>query len=362
MLIGRGISLRIIPVILFSLCVLSGNLLYGQNSCSQTLKEAQKSYEQGQLINIPEKLKVCMTSGFSKIEKLQAYRLIILTYLFLDEQTEAENQMNNLLVFEPDYKPNNALDPIEYINLYKSFRVEPFISLGAVIGANQSRIGLVNNFGVGNVTSNLDKYTPGIGLNFGVSADLILYRKLFITLDGYFSFKNYSSSYTVLSNSQGASSRGTSNEAQNWFNVPITLKYIMGNGKLKFFIRGGGAFDFLLLSQNQLVRKNLETSQNDFAGPNLDFSGQRNRINFSIVGGLGLTYKLGYGFLIVDARYMYGLTNIINTDARYKNFDSQITNYGYIDNDLRLTNLQISVGYMHSIFQVKKNKKSKSSQ
>lgn len=349
MSIPKGIKFHLIAFLAFY-CLINNNV-FGQNSCSQTLKQAQKKYEQGSIETIPSLIEPCIKTGFSRIELLQAYRLMILSYLFLDEQESAERWMNNLLEYEPDYKPNVTLDPIEYINLYKSFRVEPFFSLGVALGVNQARPRMVNNFGLGNTVLSPSVYTPGIGLNLGVTFDLILYRSLFLTADGILSFKNYSSVSNVL-----PKSNVSSNESQTWINVPLTLKYVIGRGKFKFFLRAGGSFDLLLSDQSALVRKNTQTGQNEFAGPNVDLASQRNKINFSALAGAGFTYKVGYGFIILDARYYYGLTNISNPETRYKDFNTQITRYGYLDNDIALDNFQISIGYMYSLYKIIKIK------
>lgn len=320
-----------------------------KSSCSQKLKEMQKNYEQGNLVDIPNQLSQCMSYGFSKTEKLQGYRLIILTYLFLDEYKEAEKKMNELLVYEPDYQPNNSLDPIEYISLFRSFRVEPKISFGLTLGLNQTSARLINDFAIGNTNESPTIYQAKTNFNFGASIDYLLYRKLSLTTDVLFMLRSYSSTASVLKTSELNSA-----ESQTSINVPLTLKYTFGLKKLNFFIRGGIAVDYLMSAEAQLIRRNLETNQNDFAGPNVNVMNHRNKINFAGVLGGGVTYKLGYGFIFIDARYCYGLSNISLEAQRYKSFKSEITNYGYLDNDVALNNLQISVGYMYSLFRVKK--------
>lgn len=352
MCIKRGINAQLIPAIVLGLIVISISVSNAQNSCSQTLKEAQKSYELGQLNNIPQKLEGCMGSGFSKIEKQQAYRLIILTYLFLDEYTQAEKWMNDLLVFEPDYKPNTTLDPIEYINLYNVFRVEPVISFGVMIGLNRTGPNVLHKYGVGNTDAKPSKYNPGMNFNISAIADVLIYRSLFATVEGSLVFRNYNSSSSLL-----YASETTSSENQTWVDVPLTLKYVFGKGKFKPFVRAGGVANLILSSNAQLIRKVEGTTQNEYAGPNVDLTSQRNTLNVGAVVGLGFTYKIGYGFLIFDARYIYGFSNITNISKRYSNFNSQLTNYGYMDSDLSLNSIQVSLGYMYSLYKVKKLKK-----
>ncbi|MFN0050009.1 MAG: porin family protein [Cytophagales bacterium] len=322
-----------------------------KSSCSQKLKEMQKNYEQGILSTIANDLEDCMFDGFTKTEKLQGYRLIILSYLFLDENRNAEKKMNELLVYEPDYQPNKALDPVEYVKLYESFNVLPNISFGVSIGANQSAVNAGSTYGVGNTEVIPVKFTGGIGLNFGVCADLLLYKNLFLTVEGYYTTKNFSSKQPILN-----SSELNTTESQTSISTPLTLKYSIGTRKIRFFVRSGFSLDYLLSSQNELIRKNIITDQNDFAGASISMDSQRNKINFSAVFGGGITYKLGYGFAFIDARYLYGLTNYSNSKVRYNFFDTQVTNYGYVDPDFGLNNVQLSIGYMYSLYKVKKKK------
>jgi hypothetical protein len=322
-----------------------------KSSCSQKLKEMQKSYELGVLAPIPDALKECMSGGFTKTEKLQGYRLIILTYLFLDETRKAEQFMNELLNYEPDYVPNRALDPIEYIQLYESFNVLPFISFGVGLGANQTSAKLVNSYSVGNSETAPTSYQSGINFNFGASVDLLLVKKLYISAEGYVFLRSFSSTTDVLPRS-----RLSTEESHTAINVPFTIKYIIGTGKLKPYLRAGAAVDLLLSSQSLMVRTNTTTNQNDFAGPSLDMSPQRNALNLYLVGGVGMGYKLGYGYLFVDARYLYGMSNFSKVEGRYSDFEEKITQYGYIDNDFGLNNIQASIGYMMSMYKVKKKK------
>lgn len=322
-----------------------------KSSCSQKLKEMQKSYEQGVLATIPEALSDCMAGGFNKTEKLQAYRLVILSYLFLDETKNAQQAMNDLLVYEPDYQPNKALDPVEYTKLFNSFSVLPYISFGVSIGANQSLVNVGTAYGVGNTEANPVKFTNGIGLNFGACIDVLLYKNLFLATEATYYTKSFKSSQTILN----ASSLNAT-ESQTSINVPITIKYVIGSRKLRAFLRGGIGIDLLLNATNDMVRENTITSQDDFAGPGVDMSTQRNKLNLSAIAGGGITYKLGYGFAFVDARYIHGLTNYSNAKVRYDYFDDQISNYGYIDPDFGVNNIQISIGYMYSMYRVKKKR------
>ena len=100
-------------------------------------------------------------------------------------------------------------------------------------------------------------------------------------------------------------------ETQGWINVPVTLKLVLGRNKFKVFFRGGASAGFIVSDQADLRRNSTQLNNApEFTGPKVDLISQRNGFNLSAIVGVGITYKLGYGFLILDARYKYGLMNI----------------------------------------------------
>ncbi|MDX2196591.1 MAG: porin family protein [Cytophagales bacterium] len=319
-------------------------------SCAQILKQAQKNYDQGQLESIPALLKDCISYGFTKPEKIAAYRLIILTNLFLDEQAQAESNMRQLLILEPDYKPNKSLDPIEYINLYNSFKAIPFLSLGIFFGANNSNSKVVNHFSVHDTKSYSPTLSPSISFHGGIGVEWLLKPYLFLSTDVMFALRSFTTANKVY-----ALSEVTSTESQAHIELPLTMKISFFNSKkLRPFIRAGTAFALLMSSSGKLQRKSTTTNQIDFEGRDLDLKPQRNGFNMCMVAGAGLNYKVGYGYMSLDVRYLYGMSNLVNSEVRYNYFDEQLTNYGYIDSDISLNSLQISLGYYYSLYKVKK--------
>src|SRR5687768_8357487 len=92
----------------------------GQNTCSQTLLKAQIAYYEGRAEEVSTILEACLKDGFTEEEKSQAYRLLTLTHLYLNETQQAENSMLSFLRLNHYYKINEAVDPTEFINLYQS--------------------------------------------------------------------------------------------------------------------------------------------------------------------------------------------------------------------------------------------------
>jgi hypothetical protein len=320
-----------------------------ENRCVQTLRQSEKAYDAGLIDKIEATLLPCIESeSFSKFEKLQAYRLIILTKLNDNEDEEANAYFIKLLKLDPEYQINAASDPSEFVQLYNSYRTNPIYSLGAKAGVNLTTPTSFVPYGVYNTAENTGSYKSLLNVQFGFNADFNLSKKLAVGTDLMLSFKKFQYKNTLMGYSEL-----TSVESQMWLELPVLLKYTMGKKKTRFYVQGGGAVSMILNSSSNITRKDLTTQSNQAIGPDINTKGLRNMFNYSLVGGGGIRYKAGYGYVVLDVRYMYGLNNISDTDSKYSN-DELIYKYGYIDNNFTLNSLMFSVGYYKSFYKPKK--------
>ena len=219
-----------------------------ENLCTQKLKEAQKSYDNGLIERVPEMLKSCLDNGFSRNEKLQAYRLQILAYLFLDDNAAAEESLLKLLKIDPEYKVNTAVDPIELITLYDSYRTLPLYSIGFMGGVNKTIVSAYEPYGVNNVNEESEDYKSLMGYQLGVFADILLKGKFQINTGLSYNVKNYKSSNLLL-----GYTKLDIKEAQSWLDFPLLLKFTTGKHKLKFFLEAGLQASLLLRSNTTFL-------------------------------------------------------------------------------------------------------------
>src|SRR5664279_1063308 len=104
-----------VPVlIIFLLFCFYGQASAQGQSCSYTLKEAQRLYQQGLIKDIPAMLQGCLEKGFTRRERQDAYKLILLCHLYNDDQASADSAMPKFLKKFPDYEIN-ATDPKEFV-------------------------------------------------------------------------------------------------------------------------------------------------------------------------------------------------------------------------------------------------------
>ena len=90
------LSLKIV-ILVFLLIFTQVKFLYAQEDCALSLIKAQKLFDEGVIEEVPGTLAPCLNSGFSKEEKVSAYKLLVLTFLFEDRLNDAQNAMLKLL-------------------------------------------------------------------------------------------------------------------------------------------------------------------------------------------------------------------------------------------------------------------------
>ncbi|MGD2036172.1 MAG: hypothetical protein PVF73_14005, partial [Bacteroidales bacterium] len=165
--------------------------LSAQKSCLNTLREAKELYEGGLIDEIPELLSGCMESGFTRAQRIEAYKLIILAYLFDDAQFEAEKMMDEFLKKFPEYEvmPN---DPVEFVYLLESYKTSSFYSVNLFFGPNFSNARITESY------STLDRSyaefsdKTGTGFHIGLGVSRNLWKSVNINVDAIYSWQNFS--------------------------------------------------------------------------------------------------------------------------------------------------------------------------
>ena len=114
---------KILPLILIS--SIAFYHATGQSTCTQTLRTARSTYDQGRLQELPSLLDGCLKNGFTQQEKVEAYKLLSLAYIYLEESAKADEAMLNLLRTDHYFEINTSTDPAEFIALYRTFRTRP---------------------------------------------------------------------------------------------------------------------------------------------------------------------------------------------------------------------------------------------
>jgi len=330
--------------------------LFGQDDCSLKLQEAQKYYDQGMIDEIPNMLSPCMETGFTRAQKIEAYKLIILSYLFDDDQFEAERTMVEFLKKFPEYEimPN---DPVEFVYLFESYRTTSVFSFGLLAGINLTNPRIIEPFTMFDVSKVTQKniMKPGFQVGFGVGR--YLSKRMFLNAEFYFSENQYTFTDELimpLTDGNDAINSVSYTEKIYKAEVPLTLLYEFNIRKIHYSLRAGASVAKITKASGTPSRKYAEELP-PITGENSDITHYRNAILYSGIVGVGIRYIIPRGVISLDFRTNIGLNNIVKSDMRYKNYELSSKFY-YLDDDFSLNTFSLTAGYYFSFYKPKKQR------
>jgi hypothetical protein len=98
------------------------------------------------------------------------------------------------------------------------------------------------------------------------------------------------------------------NSLEFWFDyiqVPVLLKFnIVPAGPIRPFLYGGGYGGYLIKATGVMVEDGTEL-------PRMSLMDTYEKLDYGVLGGVGLTFKLPGIAITVEGRYNYGLKNLI---------------------------------------------------
>lgn len=350
----------------FSVCTILAN---GQDTgCIQTLADANEEFNAGRFFGIPSLLKNCLDNGFTKEQKVQAYHLLAQAYLILDDPIAAEDSYLKLLQADPEYVANTTNDPIDIVYLSKKFTATPIFTPNYRFGTNVSAPRLIHANGTeGYATSRSNGLRPN--LHFGAGMDWNYNDNLSIGAEATLSFKSFKTTINGISidDTQEAIERYA------WIDVPLFIKYRDNIGNIRPFGYAGYSLNLLLSASAELRTDNRspiisagerqQGSQVPTEGPDVNIGYKRNFLNHSMVFGGGIYYKVGQDFIIVDVRYVAGLSNVTKESELYYdkdgNFAQEIARYRWTGDLFRLDNISLSFGYVKPLYNPRKIKRAR---
>jgi hypothetical protein len=342
-------------ILVLALVVIPYSVSVAQN-CAQVLRLARSTYDQGRLHELPSLMKDCLdskkTDSFSKPEKVEAYKLLTLSYIYLEEPEKADSSMLLLLKADPYFSPNEKVDPQEFLGLYKTFRTEPVYRVGLKVGANATQPNVISSAFPNGGTS---KYDYKIGVLVGASIEIPVLKKFVLNPELYFISRTFSLTNTI------SPLATTSPETQSWVSMPVSLQYEFmkekfkkGDQRIMPYVALGAQFDYLLSSS-----ESPSTERTGFASitqQTFVTKSNRSTTNLSAILSVGAKMKAGPGLLIAEARFSYGLTPITNSKDVYAN-QQLIFNNNVAPSIYSLNSLSVTIGYGYNIFKPKKLKK-----
>ena len=351
--------------VLFSLgCLVS----HAQNECELTLTQATEEFNAGHLYGIPAMLNDCINKNQKSEWRQRAYLLLAETYLLLEDPIGAENSYLEVLRANPEYVTDPQRDPIDLVYLSKKFTATPIFAFYAMLGANTSPMRVIHDVTIGGEAQTQQSYKLRLGWQIGGGIDYNYNDNITFSAGFNYVFTGFQHVTTDLFGPNKDIVEFL--DRQTWAVVPLTIRYTHGVGKVRPYGYAGYSANFLLRDKGIINVYNRDTraSTNEDASeelasaeaetPNLNLNDHRQRLNGSFLLGGGVKYKYKLDFFFVDVRYSFGIKNITNSENRFNNY-SQGLPYPYVDDDFRMDNFAVSVGYIRPFYKPRKLKKAR---
>jgi len=322
-------------------------MVIAQNDCGETLNHARDVFEAGHIEQIPSILHECLDK-FTIEQKIEAYRLLTITYLYLNDPIGAENSFLALLGVDPEFRVS-ANDPVELEYLSKQYISTPIISYSGKIGANLSTETILNYNRLDSDFSPSPRYKTGVGVVMQGALELHFNKVVGLNAELELSTRSYTRESELFEGNPEQQ-----NLLQNRFvmhgSLPIYLKFTYP-GEIYFpYVYAGYSPSFTLLSTSKETREANTREGGKEERPALDNSNSTTDFSHSLVFGIGLKRRIKYRYVLVDLRYRLGMTNMNNQQNQYdfSNADTKekVFNYSSLDDDLRWNGIELTVGYV----------------
>ncbi len=353
---------KIVVVFVFILCF--WNYTNAQDECELTLTHATEEFNAGHLYGIPAMLSECLNKNQNDEWRQRAYLLLAETYLLLEDPLGAENSYLNVLYANPEYLTDEKRDPIDLVYLSKKFTATPIFAFHAMIGPNTSLVNVIHDVQVGGESQTRQTYKLRLGWQIAAGMDYNYTDHITFSAGFGYAFTGYKHITTDLFGSNKDIVEFL--DRQTWASVPLTVKYGDNVGSIRPYAYAGYSLNLLLrdkgiinvFNRDSKTGTSEELSSSDNETPNLNLDDHRTRLNGSFLLGGGVKYKYNLNYFFIDLRYSLGLKNIADAENRFNSYSEGLP-YPYVDDDFRLDNLAISVGYIHPFYKPRKLKKAR---
>lgn len=336
-------------ILFIAIAFLGLSTLRAQNTCTDQLNVAQRRFDDGLLDDIPQLLSNCMKDGFTSEEKKNAYKLLIQTYLFSENQEKADEVMLKFLNEFPSYSIA-VNDPKEFVNLHSTYRTKPIFKVEFKLSLNFCMPTLIEPYGTGNISEIKPTFKPKIGY----AAELNYLNKLYMNFDysigasitlSNFSYSNKPNDYSTV----------TGDFKNTYIGFPIAVKY---NYKLKginLFAKVGVEPVYLIKASIDLTRVDNIIGRPDPITGTENLIASHNKLDIRPLLTIGAAFKIGRNMLNVSAGYKFSMMSQLDKQQLYSNSALQ-SKYFFAEDDLLLNQSHISISFIRSIYKPKKNR------
>ena len=298
--------------------------LKAQSPCEKKLDDAENYFTEGNLYIIPSLLEDCLEKGFSKQEKIDALRLLTLTYLYLNKDEYAEDAFQKLLTIDPTHQVTPGIDPDQLVYLYQSFKTDPVYYIGVLLGTNYS-IPEATIVQKPHAVSNIN-FSGASGFMAGLNFSYPLTMKWTFVAEPIFSIRSFS----VDVNNIKAISLETNrldifNYPQSWqedytrIMLPLSMTYNISLGIFRPFVQIGVAPSYLVSAHLRDFFWPTDNPAEPRVFDDINIRDYSRKFDLQLLGGFGISYQNKANLLSLHVNYYHTLESTKNTfiDDRY---------------------------------------------
>ena len=368
-----------------ALLQLSSYTTVAQSLCRQKLEAANASYKLGRFREVTDSLEVCFSGidgGFDNLQdKVDAYRLIILSYIFDNQLSLAHKNIRRLLKEYPSFRIYDN-DPPELKYLFHSYRNLPAFSVYLSVRPSYVLPNLLQDFQISTLASQEKvNYQNSFAVGFTTGFYYYLWRGIFInggiTYQSTPISQNASISFSQMSTQDNARGKPliTSNylETQQNLEFPLSLNWILftynRQKNLRKIIPYIGIGVILKQQLNaELFFERKQDNGNISIENTLDIKSLRRNTNYDALGQLGIQFKTALRLSVsIFASYRVGIfSESIGDNYFPSNFnksqnteDLSVLTYdaAYTNNHFSTNQLSISLQLHYLFYNPKRTKK-----
>lgn len=313
---------------------------FGQSNCARVLNEAENDYQRGNLYAIPDKLSECLKGGFQKGEMVQAYRLLALTYLNINQEDNAREALIALLKVNPEYKLG-ATTPAEFENLFNQINTDPYLYVGIHVNVGLSNVVVMREYSVSSNSNDPQaEYNGMASIATGIQVTVPINKWLGITAQPGFSQVEFGFNEGIKSQFEALAPIQVTNlkERNRYWDLPLMARFNKELDRITLVAYVGG------FASTMISTKFIDVERINFFDPitnkvidnELDMLDRRRKFNLGYQAQLGITFN----YLGLNWETRAGIKEQIFNQAKYANVTDRLEdafkyNYLYIDNDFR---------------------------
>lgn len=364
---------RWIAVFSFILFGFAGLNAQQQVGCIQFLEDAREAYSAGMVELVPELIRPCLEEGgLEGDEKQEAYKLLVVCYLFDYLPEEADTLMVQFMADYPEYRVNND-DAPEFSGLLREHllaaglnpdSLEPTNeadSTGMGAGQDQERIPYSHSFGfdlgltgtlplllepysMGDVMLADGYYMPCPGFRGGLSVNFAMGRVVETSIGFIFDLARYRHMATPI---PGSSYLYRESLMQLEIPLSLILKLNPETERTLYYLRVGVRGEYLLNAGGKGWRS-FDSGSPDLIVEKTDVSANRRPYGVSVLAGAGLRIPMEKAFFQLEAGFSSSLQQSNVAGERYPDTDLTWVLY-HVDSDFLLQQFHISGGIYFNI-------------